>query len=211
MIYSLRPLDICISPVGASKPQSRYCSFGKSDRTLHTNANALGRVRIKKPYPSNKRLLDTTCPIRCVSSRESASRDRRYMHTSTDRTFSSLRGFAVSRSTSLFFHLPHIRVLFQRRRVLNANWKVRLIYCAWSSHCVYGKKYFLRKKWTEKRGRERTRKRIFRNLSICHVNTKQFSWILQHSIWNLIFIHNTINKIYFWYLKIYFLWIKPIG
>lgn len=70
MIYSLRPLDICISPVGASKPRSRgAASFGKSERTLHTNARERaseregrragvqsrarghgGRASIKKPY-----------------------------------------------------------------------------------------------------------------------------------------------------------------
>lgn len=121
MIYSLRPLDICISPVGASKPQSRHCSFGKSDPYFaYKRERAWPRARIKKPCPSNKRLLVATCPIRCVFHRENQRRaiaDTRVHRPRRPAGHLALAPRFRSTSRCRYSFIARFRVLFQRRRV----------------------------------------------------------------------------------------------
>lgn len=104
-----------------------------------------------------------------------------YIYIRTGRSFGSLRGFVVPRRVVILSSLAFAYSRIVSTKKSTANWKVRLIYYVWSPHCVYREKIFF-----TQNGQQRKGKRIFRNSSICHVNMKQFPWILQYKTRNLI-------------------------
>lgn len=137
-------------------------------RTLHTNANALGRVRIKKPYPSNKRLLDATCPIRCVSSVEKQRRAITDTRVHPYR-FGSLRGFVVPRCVVILSPLAFCIFAYcfneeEYHELKSALDLLRLIV-----PLRIQEKNIFHAKWT---GVKEQGERIFQNPSIRHVYMK---------------------------------------